>query len=295
MGIGKDMGIFALLNGGLQTGRPSSSKNAEKKAWLKPWLRICLAVALAAMVAPAVASAQTDEIQVYDASIAAPGVVNLTIHNNFTPDGLKTPAFPGGLIPNHSLNGGLEWAYGVTDWFEAGLYLPLYSISEGRGATINGGKIRLLFVSPHAEDRTFFYGVNFEFSYNARHWDPRTYTSEIRPIIGWHLHPWDIILNPILDNSFAGGFKSLDFAPATRVAYNLSPKWAVAVEEYADMGPLRGFYPVNEQSQELWGVFDHHAKWADVEGGIGFGLTPGSDKVTLKLWVSRDIYTPHKD
>jgi hypothetical protein len=219
-------------------------------------------------------------------------VVNLTLHNNFTPDGLKTPAFRGGLTPNQSFNGVAEWAYGVTNWFEAGLYLPLYSISENRGATINGGKIRMLFTAPHADHRTFFYAMNFEFSYNSRHWDPRTFTSEIRPILGLHLHPWDIIVNPILDNSFAGGFKSLDFAPATRVAYNLSPRWAIAVEEYADIGPLRAFYPANEQSHQIWGVFDHTAKWANIEAGVGFGLTDASDKVTLKLMVSRNLYVP---
>src|SRR5436190_10097787 len=32
-----------------------------------------------------VAHAQTDEIQVYDAEITAPGRINLTWHNNFTP------------------------------------------------------------------------------------------------------------------------------------------------------------------------------------------------------------------
>jgi hypothetical protein len=102
----------------------------------------------ALFVAPAAAFAQTDEIQVYDAVIAEPGIFNLTWHNNFIADGAKTPAFPGGLIPDKSFNGVTEWAYGVTDWFEAGLYLPLYSISQDRGATINGGKIRLLFVQP---------------------------------------------------------------------------------------------------------------------------------------------------
>src|ERR1700722_13054406 len=82
-----------------------------------------------ALAAGAVASAQTDEIQVYDAAIAEPGVFNLTWHNNFTPDGLKTAAFAGGLVNNRNLNGVTEWAYGVNEWFEAGLYLPLYSIS----------------------------------------------------------------------------------------------------------------------------------------------------------------------
>jgi hypothetical protein len=172
----------------------------------------CVLIASALFVAPAPASAQTDEIQVYDAVIAEPGVFNLTWHNNFIADGAKTAAFPGGLIPDKSFNGVTEWAYGVTAWFEAGLYLPLYSVSQDRGATINGGKIRLLFVRPHAGDRRFFYGANFEFSYNALHWEPEHFTSEIRPIVGWHLHPVDIIVNPILDNSFIGGFKNLDFA-----------------------------------------------------------------------------------
>jgi hypothetical protein len=260
----------------------------------KRWAPAHVLIAIVVVGAPAAAFAQTDEIQVYDGSIAAPGVINLTLHSNFTPDGLKRPAFPGGLIPDQSFNGAAEWAYGVTDWLEAGLYLPLYSVSQKRGATINGGKLRLLFAVPHADHRTFVYAVNFEFSYNAKHWDPRSFTSEIRPIFGLHLHPWDFIVNPILDNSFAGGFKNLDFAPESRIAYHLSPKWAVAVEEYSEIGPLHNFRAADEQSHEIWGVFDHAAKWADLEAGIGFGLTPASDKVTLKLMVSRDLYRPTK-
>jgi len=237
----------------------------------------------------AIAGAQTDEIQVYDAEIAQPGIFNLTWHDNFTLDGLKTPAFPGGLVNNHNLNGVTEWAYGVTDWFEAGLYLPLYSVSTARGPSINGGKIRLLFVVPHAAERRFFYGANFEFSYNAEHWDTRTYTSEIRPIFGWHLKPWDVVINPIVDNSWYGGLKSLEFVPATRVAYNLNPQWAVAVEEYADYGQLRNIVPVREQFHQLWGVFDHVTKFVHIEAGVGFGLTPASDKLTLKLMFSKDL------
>jgi hypothetical protein len=248
-----------------------------------------LSLAALALAVPS-ALAQTDEIQVYDGSIAAPGVINLTIHTNFTPDGQKTPAFPGGLIPDRSFNGGLEWAYGVTDWFEAGLYLPLYSVTEATGPKINGGKIRLLFTAPHAADRKFFYAANFEFSYNSAHWDPRTFTSEIRPILGVHLHPWDIIVNPILDNSFAGGFASLDFAPCARVAYNLTPQWAVAAEEYSDVGTLRDVLPTDRETHEVWGVFDHSAKWADIEAGVGFGVTPASDIITLKLMLSRDLW-----
>ena len=154
-------------------------------------LRTLAVIAAAVVAMPAVTWAQTDEIQVYTGAIAEPGIFNLTWHNNFTPVGQKTPAFPGGLVNNRNLNGVTEWAWGVTDWFEAGLYLPLYSVSADRGPSINGGKIRLLFALPHADDRTFFYAANFEFSYNSKHWDDRRYTSEIRPIIGWHLKPAD--------------------------------------------------------------------------------------------------------
>ena len=253
------------------------------------YVRLFFVAAAFLAAAPRPACAQTDEIQVYDASIAPLGKFNLTWHNNFTPDGLKTPAFPGGIIPDRSFNGVTEWAYGATDWFELGLYLPLYSISKNHDATINGGKIRLLFVKPHAADHTFFYGANFEFSYNSTSWEPVRFTSEIRPIIGVHLRPVDIIINPILDNSFRGGFASLDFAPAARIAYNFSPKFALAVEEYSDVGPLRAVFPTEDESHEVWGVFDRGTKIGSFEAGIGFGVTPASDKITLKLMFSRDL------
>jgi len=246
------------------------------------WIALMLA-------APMVAFAQTDEIQVYDAGIAERGKFNLMIHNNFTPKGLKEPAFPGAVESNHALVGVAEWAYGVTDWFEQGLYLPLYSYSPNTGATYNGFKLRWLFVKPHADDHKFFYGVNFEFSVNRPQWDTRHYTSEVRPIVGWHLKPIDIIVNPIVDTSYTGGFKSLEFVPAVRVAYNFSSKWAGAIEEYADYGPLRDIYPGREQSHQIWGVVNHSSRLFDIETGIGFGVTSSSDRVTLKFMISRDL------
>jgi hypothetical protein len=266
--------------------------------WHARWRQLralpLIVVGLSLLLAPGRLCAQTDEIQVYDAEIAERGVLNLTLHSNFTPVGLKTPEFPGGLIPDKSFNGVPEFGYGVADWFEAGLYLPLYSVSKDRGPSINGGKLRALFVRPHAAKHTFFYGMNFEFSYNAKHWDTRRYTSEIRPIIGLHLHPVDIIVNPILDNSYVGGFKSLDFAPATRVAYNYSEKWAFALEEYADYGPLRNFYSAHERQHQVYGVVDHSGKSLNVEAGVGIGVTGATSKVTLKLILTRDLYSFRK-
>jgi hypothetical protein len=245
---------------------------------------------------PAVVLAQTDEIQVYDAEIAEQGVFNLMLHTNFTPIGRKTADFPGGIIPNHSVNGTLEWAYGVTDWFEQGLYLPVESAySQGRGGSINGFKMRELFVRPHAEDHTFFYGLNFEFSVNYLYWEPRHVSSEVRPIVGLHLHPVDVIFNPIVDTLYRGGFGSLEFVPATRVAYNLNDKWAVSVEEYADFGPLRQFVAVHDQFQEVWATLNHKSEVVNIETGVGIGVTGGADKLTFKLMLSRDLNSKKKN
>ena len=229
------------------------------------------------------AAAQTDEIQVYDGALTAPGKFNLTWHNNFTPEGVKSPAFPGALVADKSLNGVPEWAYGVTPWFEAGLYLPLYSIGKRNAQTavlLDGMKLRLLFAVPRAGERRFFYGVNLELSYNAAQWDAQHVTSEIRPIIGWHLQPVDLIINPIVDISYAGS-DNLTFAPASRVAWNFPRAWTLAVEEYDDFG--------RQPTHQLYGVVDHASKILDVETGVGFGLNSASDKLTVKLILSRDL------
>jgi len=238
--------------------------------------------------APRAATAQTDEIQVYDGGLAAPGIFNLTWHNNFTPKGIDTAPYPGSVVADKSFNGVTEWAYGVTNWFEAGLYLPLYTDDKHLGWGINGAKLRALFAVPHADDRTFFYGSNFEFSFNAERWDDHRFTSEVRPIIGWHLKPWDIIINPIVDTAY-DGFANLEFVPAVRVAYNFQSGWALAAEEYADYGRFGDWASPSEQAHQLYAVFDKTFGSIDIEGGVGIGLTDATDRVTLKLLVAHDF------
>jgi hypothetical protein len=251
--------------------------------------RIGTAVLFACLLgALRIAGAQTDEIQVYDAEIAAPGTFNLTWHNNFTPSGREQPDFPGGIVPNHALNGVPEWAYGVSDWFEAGTYLPLYTRTADGALLFDGVKLRALFVVPAAANRVFFYGLNFELSYNSPHWEPSRFSGEMRPIIGWHLGRWDLIVNPILDTDF-NGLGRLDFAPAARAAYRLSGRITVALEEYADFGPLNHLRSGAEQSQTVFAVIDYGSSSNGIEFGIGKGLTGASDSTVVKLMLMHDL------
>jgi len=239
------------------------------------------------LLAPARAFAQADEIQVYDGGLAPKGIFNLTVHNSWIPKGSTTPPFPGGVVADNSFTGVAEWALGVTKYFEAGLYLPLYSHDPNLGWGINGAKLRALFAVPNADDRTFFYGANFEFSYNAERWDSTRVTSEIRPIIGWHLGKVDVIANPIVDTAYDGG-GNMTFVPAFRLAYNVSDSWAVAAESYSDFGPFNDFKKGAEQSHQLFGVVSYSGKF-ELELGVGFGLTDASDSVTVKSIFAIDL------
>ncbi|MGZ3372115.1 MAG: hypothetical protein ACXU9Z_02330 [Gemmatimonadaceae bacterium] len=244
-----------------------------------------LALILVVFAAPIHLRAQTDEIQVYTGELETPGKMNLTIHSNYTPDGRTVAGFPGGIVPQGSVNGAFEWAYGVTDWFEAGTYLPVYTFTRDRKLELDGAKLRALFAVPHAETRRFFYGVNFELSFNAKHWEQSRHSGEIRPIIGGRSGPWDFIVNPIVDTSF-DGFSHLDFAPSLRLAYNRSPTFALAAEHYADFGQLHHFEPAASQEHNVFGVADFSRPLFDLEAGIGFGLTKASDKLVFKTILS---------
>jgi hypothetical protein len=254
--------------------------------------RFLFVLACCLLPVPALAT-PGDEIQVYTGGIMPVGEVGLTWHNNFTLNGEKTPDFAGALANHHAYASVTEFALGVTDWFEAGLYLPLYSHTPAQGFQFDGFKLRALFVQPGNEEKDFYWGVNFEFSWNEPQWDAQTNTGEIRPIIGWRFGDgWSFTANPILDNSYKG-FNRLTFAPALRLDKAINEKWTVAVESYSEFGELRNFHPWNQQSHQLWAVADYSGEPVTVEFGAGFGLTPASDQFAIKLMLISDLTGAH--
>jgi len=235
----------------------------------------------------------TDEIQVYNAEIAEVGQWTYQQHLNYTIVGQKQPAFPGGLISNHALNGTPEFGYGITRWWELGLYAPFAVSSDGQFLS-NGVKIRNLFVSPDAAKRDFFYGINFEFSYETPPFSPTRYALEIRPIIGVRNAQWEFIVNPIVDIGF-GALGQQDFAPAMRLARNLGDDRFIGLEYYADFGQIGNFLPLSEQSHQLFAVTDFKLDKFDIELGVGYGLTSGSDRWVAKAIIGYAFPAPGND
>jgi hypothetical protein len=244
-------------------------------------LLVAAGIAVAACCAPRSARA-TDEIQVYNAGIAEVGQFTIQQHLNYVPIGVKSQPFPGGLISNGSVNGTPEFAYGVTDWWEVGLYLP-FSI-QNQTFYSDAFKLRTLFVSPHAEQRSFFYGVNFEFSNETPPFAQTRFAMEIRPIIGVRNELYEFIVNPIVDIGF-GKYGETDFAPAARLARKFGPDLFAGFEYYADFGKIGDFKSVDQQQHTLFAVTDFKLGVFDVNFGVGYGLTAASDRFVAKAIV----------
>ncbi len=264
-------------------------------------LRLCTgALAAAGTVAlfaiasrPALAADQVhDEIQVYNAEIAEVGQWTYQQHLNYAAVGQTQPEVPGGFSSNRSLQGTPEFAYGITDWWEAGFYLPFAVTGSGQLLS-DGAKIRSLFVVPDAAKRSFFYGVNFELGYEMPRFASSPWELEIRPIVGVRNAQWEFIANPIVDVSFGSGGEA-DFAPALRLARNLGNDWYVGLEYYGDFGKIGDFLPWQQQSQQLFAVTDFKVSVVDVELGVGYGFTGGSDRLVAKAIIGYAFPVPGK-
>jgi hypothetical protein len=247
----------------------------------------CFYVAATVIMASALSARAADEIQVYNAEIAKVGQWTFQLHNNYAFIGRKEPDFPGGLVPNHALQGTGEWAYGITDWWEMGFYTP-YAVNQELTPYTNAIKIRQLFVIPNAAEREFFYGVNFEFSYAMPQFLDTRWLIEMRPIVGWRKGDYEFIINPIVDFGI-GHNGGADFAPAARFARNLGENFAVGFEYYTDLGRPQDRLPFNEQQHNLYAVVDFKIGRFDVNAGVGYGLTHGSDRLMAKMIIGTDL------
>jgi hypothetical protein len=254
--------------------------------------RLYLLASAALWIVLAQPAKAVDEIQVYNAGIAAPGQFTIQQHLNYIPLGVKDPPFPGGLVSHNSINGTPEFAYGVTDWWEVGLYLP-FAIQDQQFLS-DSFKLRTLFVSPNAAERSFFYGVNFEFSNTTPKFSQTRFGMEIRPIIGVRNADYEFIVNPIVDIGF-GRYGQADFTPAARLARKLGPDLFVGLEYYADFGEIGNFLKPADQQHTLFAVTDFKLGVFGVNFGVGYGLTPASDRFVVKTIVGYAFPVPGND
>jgi hypothetical protein len=256
-------------------------------------LLAAISLAAAQLWAGPRAAYAADEIQVYTGEINEVGQFSVQQHLNYTIKGLTQPDYPGALISNHALNGTPEFAYGVTPWLELGLYIP-FAVNEQGQFLSNNFKLRALFATPDAAKKDFFYALNFEFDFPSWPFVPAHYAMEVRPIIGWRNAQWEFIVNPIIDFAWGGQLGGVEFAPAARFMRNLGEDRFIGLEYYSALGNPGNWQSFQQQAHELFAVTDFKVGEVDVDFGVGYGLTSGSDRWIVKTILSYAFPVPGK-
>ncbi len=247
------------------------------------WIGMLALIFTVARAIPAAAQANY-EIQVYGSDTLEPHHTMLELHSNFTFDGSKT--FSGGLDPTrHALHETIEITHGFNDWFETGFYLFTASRS-GSGVDWVGDHIRPRARIPEKWHWPVGLSLSAEFGYQRRRFSEDTWTLELRPIVDQKVGRWYWSFNPTLERSFHGPSvnQGVAFSPNFKVSYDLTPKVSAGLEYYGSLGSLRGFDPLSEQQQQIFPVIDLNLapQW-EIDFGLGFGLTPSTDRVIAKM------------
>lgn len=244
-------------------------------------IAICILFSMAS--APARA-ALPDEIQVYTDDINAPGEFGVELHVNATPRGRRVPEFPDEVTPHHGLRVTPEFSWGLTRTLEAGVYLPFTRDAEGR-VLFGGPKARLKWLPLKPGDGGgWFAGLNGEYSWLTRNFEPATRRLELRPIIGWKKSDWLFAANPVLDwpqNGPEHGGRP-EFNPSAKVARTVAPGVALGFEYYTELGRLGRPAQRAERPQTLFFAIETERTPIPLHFGIGRGLNDAADKWTVK-------------
>jgi len=249
---------------------------------------LCLLCLLCLLAERPAGAALPDEIQVYVDDLNDPGRYSLQLHVNATPVGDEEPQYTGESVAAHGARLTAEFAYGLTPDLEAGAYLPVTYPADS-GVRLAGFKLRLKWV-PYRQPENgagFFAGLNGEWSDVAYRFEAERRGFELRPILGWRGGPWLLAVNPVLDFALAGPERSQPptAQPSFKVARTVDRGIAAGIEYYTDLGRTSGFEPWSEQQRTLYLALDVDRKPWNVNFGIGRGLTPATDRWTVKMII----------
>ena len=259
------------------------------KSWMVFSVCCFIPLGLLGLTSDLVQAAGSDEIQVYTDDINDPGQIGLEVHANYIIDGDPKPAYTGDIPSDHLLRITPEFSYGLTEAYEAGLYLPM-SLDRDSNFCLDGAKIRLKFI-PSLGDDPYFGGVNWELGCVAKRLEESRWNMELRPILGFRQSPWLISFNPILGWALSGdegsGWPTLE--PALKVQFDIASGIGIGFEYYANLGRLDQIQPLHEEEHTIYAAVDLKKGLLDLNLGLGYGLTESVDKWTVKLIASIPI------
>ncbi|MCW2318770.1 hypothetical protein M2322_004339 [Rhodoblastus acidophilus] len=79
------------------------------------------------------------------------------------------------------------------------------------------------------------------------------------------------------------------FEPSLRVVKQVTDKWKIGFEHFANLGPIGHIVPWKQQSQLLYAVANTKFKGLELSLGAGYGLTEASRGPALKVSIGHDF------
>jgi hypothetical protein len=232
--------------------------------------------ALTMLASAKVMAASSDEIQVYDEAINNEGELNVDIHMNYVPVGIKAPAYIGEIPAHHNFRVTPEFAYGYTHNMEVGLYIPAIRDADGSWF-LEGAKLRLKYIGDNRE-RGLYWGVNGELGAVSKRTSEQPWNLEIRPIVGFKTELWNFTVNPIFGFALSGHSHVPGFSPAFKVSRAVTEKTSLNIEHYVDLGNINN---MGNQGQETYLSSDTEIFGHGLNVGVGRGWA-GANDWTLK-------------
>lgn len=233
--------------------------------------------ALAMVASAEVMAASADEIQVYDEAINKKGELNVDIHLNYVPSGIKTPAYSGEIPAHHNFRMTPEFAYGFSHNLEGGLYVPVIRDADGHWYS-ELARVRLKYIGDNRE-HGLYWGINFELGPSTMRTSEQRWNLETRPIIGYKSDDWNLTVNPIVGLTLSGNSHTPGFSPAFRVSRRATEKTWLNIEHYSDFGDMNNMKSLN---QETYLTSDTEIFGHDINIGVGHGWTEESNDWTIK-------------
>ncbi|MDO8432321.1 MAG: hypothetical protein Q7S58_07920 [Candidatus Binatus sp.] len=250
-----------------------------------------LIAAMLILTAARNAAAQVDpwEFEVYPYRTLGRGMVELETDNAVVANGHSQPdngTAPGATKSQDYWYNQYELTYGLTDRIEAAAYVNV-GLGSGQGLKYAGSKYRL-------RGRFFDEGVlpvnlgwYIELEWHQLQFDESELELELRPIIEKDIGRFSFVANPKFEKPIFTGpekNKGFEFGYACGAYYRWMRRISPGVEFYGGIGHIDDSDPIAEQQHYIFPVV-----WGELPRGIeysvgpGFGLTPGSDHVLIKI------------
>jgi len=246
---------------------------------------LCLALAL---LQPAFAA--DDEIMVTDGDLAKVGKPELEVHTNFSQGTNQSPGeevFP----PNNVLRVTPELSIGVSEHWDAGLYLPT-SWVPGHGLYYDGIKARAktIYTQPLSNDAHLYYGVQFEVAdLNPGASADRT-SVEVKVIGGVELGNWEAAINVVEQRDVPDhDLISPAHAVNVKLVRNLGNGMAIGVEHYTTWSSIALEEPIREIDNLSFLTLQWKVRDWGLHLGIGHGWSNSPDQTIVKLVVGVPI------